>query len=200
MKLIIILEGRKSTAEWLLTESIHDPYTEVESNRLTQKLCDWIKTYGKNPSRKKTMLGGTHTASGEISYNIDPEEIMLADFLQSRKTAKIININYFPTDEDVLDDCNMPGLFDSNISKRELTSNQKVKALGIEYVRCGEDFAKLPLTFRTYLKQKKAAYRDYTLGTKTVKSIWYPSDIIVARDNGLPDKWMMMTRSRGASI
>ena len=175
----------------LLTESIHDPFKEAESNQLTQKLCDWIKTHNRNPSKKISMLGGTHTISGEISYNIDPEEVMLADFLQSRKTAKIININYFPTDEDILDKNNMSGLFDSKISNhelaRELASNQKVKEIAIKYKELGEKGFK----FNSFLQSKRAAYKDFIDGTKNSKSVWYPSDIIVARNNGLPDNWML---------
>jgi len=181
--------------QWLvLTESIHDPFKEAESNQLTQKLCDWIKTHNRTPSRKTPMLGGTHTISGEISYNVDPEEVMLADFLQNRKTAKIINVNYFPTDEDILDKNNMSGLFDSKISNREIAreiaSNQKVKALAIAYKEFGE-FDKLPNEHRQFLQKRRKAYEDFINGTKNSNLRWYPSDIEVARENGLPNDWML---------
>ena len=180
--------------QWLvLTESIHDPFKEAESNQLTQKLCDWIKTHNRTPSRKTPMLGGTHTISGEISYNVDPEEVMLADFLQNRKTAKIINVNYFPTDEDILDKNNMSGLFDSKISNREIAreiaSNQKVKALAIAYKEFGE-FDKLPNEHRQFLQKRRKAYEDFINGKKRGKYTWYPSDIAIAKQNGLPDDWM----------
>jgi len=182
--------------QWLiLSESIHDPFKEAESNQLTQKLCDWIKTHNRNPSKKTSMLGGTHTTSGEISYNIDPEEVMLADFLQSRKTAKIININYFPTDEDILDKNNMSGLFDSKISNRELArelaSNQKVRGLAIRYKELGTD-PDWNTPLGSFLSKKRRAYQDYKRadGTKTTTNIWYPSDIEIAKENGLPDDWM----------
>ena len=178
--------------QWLLiTESIHDPFKEAESNQLTQKLCDWIKTHNRNPSKKTSMLGGTHTTSGEISYNIDPEEVMLADFLQSRKTAKIININYFPTDEDILDKNNMSGLFDSKISNhelaRKLASNQKVRELAIRYKELGT--GEYPPEFKPFLNSRRSAYQELLKGIKSIYT-WYPSDIEVAKENGLPDNWM----------
>ena len=177
---------------WLLiSESIHEPFKEAESNQLTQKLCDWIKTHNRNPSKKTSILGGTHTTSGEISYNIDSEEVMLADFLQSRKTAKIININYFPTDEDILDKNNMSGLFDSKISNnelaRELASNQRVRELAIRYKELGT--GEYPPEFMPFLNAKRSAYQELLKGSKS-RYTWYPSDIIVAKENGLPDDWM----------
>jgi len=177
---------------WLLiSESIHDPFKEAESNQLTQKLCDWIKTHNRNPSKKTSILGGTHTTSGEISYNIDSEEVMLADFLQSRKTAKIININYFPTDEDILDKNNMSGLFDSKNSNhelaRELASNQKVIELAIRYKELGT--GEYPAEFKNFLNKKRIAYQDLINNIKS-RYTWYPSDIAVAKENGLPDNWM----------
>ena len=178
---------------WLLiTENIHDPFKEAESNQLTQKLCDWIKTHNRNPSRKKPMLGGTHTTSGEISYNVDPEEVMLADFLQSRKTAKITNINYFPTDEDILDKNNMSGLFDSKISNRELArelaSNQKVRELAYYLVKYGT-YPDWNTALGFFLSKKRIAYQDFINNSKS-RYTWYPSDIAIAKENGLPDNWM----------
>ena len=85
-----------------------------------------------------------------------------------------------------------PNLTTTKISSHELASNQKVKEIAIEYIRVG-GFAKLPIEFKNFLSNKRKAYKDYKKadGTKTTTSIWYSSDIEIARNNGLPDNWML---------
>jgi hypothetical protein len=80
----------------------------------------------------------------------------------------------------------------TKISNRELASNQRVKKLAIEYIKA-KGFAKLPKEFKNFLNSKKKAYKDYKKadGTKTTTHKWYPSDIEIARNNGLPDNWML---------
>jgi len=82
-----------------------------------------------------------------------------------------------------------PKLTTTKISNREIVSNQKVKALAIRYQELGGQY---PPEFKTFLNRKRMAYKDYKKadGTKTIPSIWYPSDIEIARNNGLPDNWM----------
>ncbi len=84
-----------------------------------------------------------------------------------------------------------PNLTTTKISNRELASNQKVKELAIAYIKAKE-FSKLPIKFISFLNDKKRAYKDYKKadGTKSTGAIWYPSDIEIARVNGLPEGWM----------
>jgi len=84
-----------------------------------------------------------------------------------------------------------PNLTNTKIYKLELASNQKVKALAIEYIKA-KGFAKLPIEFKNFLHNKRKAYKGYKKadGTKNSDSAWYPSDIEVAEKNGLPNNWM----------
>ena len=182
---------------WLLiTENTHDPYKEEESNQLTQKLCTWIiKHNGRLPSKNKPMLGGTPTASGELSYDIDAEENILADFLQDRKTAKATNINYYSSDEEILAKNNMDGLFDSQKVKKDnlQINNNKIRALGTFYVDNKGTYPtrKTNSYLAIFLSSKKRAYKDFINGTKKVGYKWYPTDEEIARQAGLPSDWMI---------
>ena len=82
-----------------------------------------------------------------------------------------------------------PNLTTTKISSREIASNKKVEALGIRYQELGT--GEYPREFKNFLNTKRQAYKDYTTDTKSIGAIWYPSDIKIARDNGLPDNWML---------
>ena len=81
-----------------------------------------------------------------------------------------------------------PNLTTTKISKRELASNQKVKALAIKYTELG---GKYPRAFNGFIQMRKKAYDAFINNKIKSNSIWYPSDIKIARDNGLPDNWML---------
>ena len=72
-------------------------------------------------------------------------------------------------------------------SKNELMSNKQVKELAIKYKQLGT--GQYPPEYSHFLQKKRSAYRDFLKGIKSNYK-WYPSDIQVARENGLPDNWM----------
>jgi len=80
-----------------------------------------------------------------------------------------------------------PNSTTTKISNRELASNKRVEALAIRYKQLGT--GEYPPEFRQFLSGKRRAYRAFIKGIKS-KDVWYPSDIKIARVNGLPDNWM----------
>ena len=76
---------------------------------------------------------------------------------------------------------------------REKESNQKVILIAQEFKKLGTYPNQYSLN-GICLNYKRQAFKHYTNGTKCT-SIWYPSDIKVAKDHGLPDDWMLTTKT-----
>ena len=113
---------------------------------------------------------------------------------EAKKDINLSNPNLNTTIPPLNTSVSNPKLTTTKISRgrsykgRELASNQKVKELAIRYKQLGT--GEYPPEFKQFLNTKRAAYKDYITNTKSLDAIWYPSDIIVAQENGLPDNWM----------
>ncbi len=88
-------------------------YTEAESNAMTEKLALWIKKNKRNPEFRRDILGGTAigTDATRIGYDVDIEENELANFLNNRRDARSLGVNYFLSDEEILNGHGLDGLF-----------------------------------------------------------------------------------------
>jgi hypothetical protein len=113
---------------------------------------------------------------------------------EAKKDINLSNPNLTTTIPPLNTSVSNPKLTNTKISRgrsykdRELASNEKVKELAIRYKQLGT--GEYPPKFKQFLNTKRLAYKDYITNTKSLDAIWYPSDIIVARENGLPEGWM----------
>jgi len=138
-------------------------------------------------------LGGQYPP--EFKTFLNRKRMAYKDYKKADGTKTIPSI-WYPSDIEIARNNGLPdNWMDSQVeivkNKNEKESNQKVEELAIEYI-IAKGFAKLPIKFKSFLNDKRRAYQDYKKadGTKTTASIWYPSDIEIARNNGLPDNWM----------
>jgi len=181
----------------------------LNANAPNPKLTRTIPPLNANVSNPN--LTTTKISSRELASNKKVEELAIKytelggkyprefkSFLNSKRRAyrafiKVIKSKdaWYPSDIKIARDNGLPDNW-MLFADPETESNQKVKELAIEYIRVGE-FAKLPIEFKSFLSGKRKAYRDYKKadGTKTTTNILYPSDIKIARDNGLPDNWIL---------
>jgi hypothetical protein len=172
MKLINIIENRKSAAE----------NRELASNQKVKELAIAYTNLGEFAKLPP---------SPEFRQFLNCKRAAYRDYITNNKSTSHV---WYPSDIIVARENGLPDDWMAFLDPAK-ESSQKVKALAIEYKKLGE-FAKLSSTFKLFLKHKRMAYKDYTLGTKTTNAIWYPSDISAARENGLPDDWMI-TKSWG---
>ena len=107
---------------------------------------------------------------------------------EEEKDINLSNPNLTSTIPPLNTSLSNPNLTNTKISNRELSSNQKVKELAIKYTELGR---KYPRAFNNFLKYKRKAYDAFINNKIKSNSVWYPSDIKVARDNGLPDNWIL---------
>ena len=79
------------------------------------------------------------------------------------------------------------------MNNKEIQSNQKIILLAQEFKKL-KNYPKKYSPSGRLLKIKRQAFKHYTNGTKS-KNKWYPSDVEVAKAHGLPDDWMLITKS-----
>ena len=132
---------------------------------------------------KYQELGGKYPP--EFKSFLNNKRIAYRDFIDGKKNPEYV---WYPSDIKIARDNGLPKNW-MLFADYEKESNQKVEALAIEYIRVGE-FAKLPPEFKNFLNNKRMAYRAFIKGIKST-NVWYPSDIKIARDNGLPKNWML---------
>ena len=100
--------------------------------------------------------------------------------------TKTTSCVWYPSDIKIARDNGLPDNWMLLVTDEE-ESNQRVEALAIRYKELGEQY---PPEFKDFLIRKRRAYQDYKKGKENPKFKWYPSDIKIARDNGLPKNWM----------
>ena len=182
---------------WLLNNEfnfalneMNGAYSEIESNNMTEKLANWIKTHHRQPLLQTPILSGSPTAN-RIAYDTDIEENLLANFLKNRKDAKALKINYFPSDEQILINHGLDGLFGTD----KLSGLQKA----INYAKLIAAFYNNPENKRMPSTRSKDE-TEVALGRKLYNfrsakkgigsSTHYPEAEQAGIDAGLPEDWM----------
>jgi len=182
---------------WLLNDEfnfalneMNGAYSEIESNNMTEKLAKWIKTNHRQPQLQHPILSGSPTAN-RIAYDTDIEENLLANFLKNRKDAKALKINYFPSDEQILINHGLDGLFGTI----HYTGPQKA----IHYAKLIAAFYTNPENKRMPSKDSKdeteAALGRILIRLQQTKkghmsNVYHPEAEQAGIDAGLPKGWM----------
>jgi len=152
---------------------------ELKSNQRIIELAQEFKKLGTYPHC--SSLSGKFLSIKKQAFK---------DYTNKTKTTKSI---WYPSDIEVAKAHGLPDDWMLFVDL-ELKSNQKIIELAQEFKKLGTYPHKYSPNGR-FLSGKKQAFKHYTNGTKTKNgSIWYPSDIQVAKDHGLPDDWMLIVK------
>jgi len=175
--------------DWMLTTKSLDPaICEKESNQRIIELAQEFKKLGTYPNGNNTngiFLNGKRQAFKHYTNGT------------KTKTTKSI---WYPSDIEVAKSHGLPDdwmlttkSLDPAICEKE--SNQRIIELAQEFKKLGRVYPSWSSPNGKFLSYKRQAFKHYTNGTKTknTKNRWYPSDIQIAKDHGLPDDWMLTT-------
>jgi hypothetical protein len=160
-----------------------------------------------NASVSNPNLTNTKISNRELSSNQKVKELAIRykelgtgeyppefkNFLNTKRQAyknyatdtKSIGAIWYPSDIEVAEKNGLPKNW-MLLVDLEKESNKKVEELAIKFTELG---GKYPREFKSFLSNKRAAYRAFIKGIKSTTA-WYPSDIEVAEKNGLPNNWM----------
>lgn len=160
--------------DWMHTRS-----REKESNNLIIKLAKYFTKHGTYPNQKSILgrfLSRRRQAFKDYTNNI------------KSKSA------WYPSDAEIAKIHGLPDDWMHTVN-REKESNELVIKLAQEFSKF-KTYPSSKTILGCFLRIKRLAFRDYTLGKKTISSLWYPSDAEIAKIHGLPDDWMLFKKAK----
>jgi len=163
--------------DWMLTRN-----REKQSNNLIIKLAQYFTKNGIYP-KQNSLLGRFVSLRKEafkeyIKGHVKPK---LTWYLSDAEIAKAHGL---PDDWMLLVD-------------REKESNQRTILLSQEFKKIGT-YPSCKTKIGSFLRIKRLAYKDYINGTRKISSLWYNSDIEIAKNHGLPDDWMCFKKPKSS--
>ena len=149
----------------------------------------------KESNQKIILLAQEFTKLGTYPKKYYPSGIFLKIKRQAFKHytngTKSKN-KWYPSDIEVAKAHGLPNDW-MLLVDREKESNQRVILIAQEFTKL-ETYPCHNSPNGRYLQKRRQAFKHYTNGTKS-KNKWYPSDIEVAKAHGLPNDWMLITKS-----
>ena len=150
---------------------------ELKSNQRIIELAQEFKKLGNYPNK--------YSSNGRL---LCTKRKAFKDYANGTKNTGNI---WYPSDIEIAKARGLPDDW-MLITDLEKESNQRIIELAQEFKKLGNYPKKYSPNGRL-LCTKRQAFKDYTNGTKNTGNIWYPSDIQIAKDHGLPDDWMLIT-------
>ena len=188
------IDGTKSQYKWYPSDievakshGLPDDWMQIrnrekQSNNRTIKLAQYFTKNGIYP-KQNSLLGRFVSLRKEAfkEYIKGHAKPKLTWYLSDAEIAKAYGL---PDDWMLLVD-------------REKESNQRTILLAQEFAKFNT-YPSGKTKIGCFLRIKRLAYKDYINGTKKNTSLWYVSDIEVAKANGLPDDWMCFKKPKSS--